>query len=380
MRLAALDGRAARHPGWNEGRIRAQLEARSPPDTPPIHPPTPTPTPTHPHPPTHTHPPTYPHPHPPAQASFVNEAELVFTTLASSGRSVFDRLDHGFDLVLIDEAAQASEAAALVPLRHRARCVVLVGDPQQLPATVLSAAAREGLFQRSLFERLEQCGAQSLMLTVQYRMHPAIRQWPSDFFYEARPRFSRGGVLPAPTIVTPPPPASRDIPKPKTVPISARQHRRCFPRAAQGRLEDSKSVLDRQPEPHYADWPLLPYLVFDVSGAPRPRSGPRLLRPACRVRLSRPGMTELEPRSLRPAFPRSRARGAQRHRVRGERSGGGPGRLPPPEAPRLPPSRRPPRPRRRRVPLPRAARRPPRGAQAGARGGGGGGGGGRRHD
>lgn len=37
----------------------------------------------------------------------MNEAELVFTTLASSGRSVFDRLEHGFDLVLIDEAAQA---------------------------------------------------------------------------------------------------------------------------------------------------------------------------------------------------------------------------------------------------------------------------------
>ena len=40
----------------------------------------------------------------------MDEAELVFTTLASSGRAVFNRLfaeGRRFDLVLIDEAAQA---------------------------------------------------------------------------------------------------------------------------------------------------------------------------------------------------------------------------------------------------------------------------------
>ena len=120
------------------------------------------------------------------EASFVNEAELVFTTLASAGRSVFSRLEHGFDLVLIDEAAQASEVAALVPLRYGAKAAVLVGDPQQLPATVLSAAARAGLYTRSLFERLTQCGASAALLSVQYRMHPAIRSWPSRFFYSSK--------------------------------------------------------------------------------------------------------------------------------------------------------------------------------------------------
>jgi hypothetical protein len=58
--------------------------------------------------------------------------------------------------VLIDEAAQAEEVAALQPLVHGAAGVVLVGDPQQLPATVFSSEAREVQFERSLFERLQQ--------------------------------------------------------------------------------------------------------------------------------------------------------------------------------------------------------------------------------
>ena len=58
-------------------------------------------------------------------------------------------------------ATQASEAAALVALRLGCRRCVLVGDPQQLPATVLSAAAKSALFERSLFQRLRECGAQA---------------------------------------------------------------------------------------------------------------------------------------------------------------------------------------------------------------------------
>ena len=40
------------------------------------------------------------------QVSLVEEAEMVFSTLSSCGRAVFSRLQRGFDLVLIDEAAQ----------------------------------------------------------------------------------------------------------------------------------------------------------------------------------------------------------------------------------------------------------------------------------
>lgn len=48
-------------------------------------------------------------------AAHMSSAEIVFTTLSSTGRRAFER-GARFDLVLIDEAAQASEAATLQPL------------------------------------------------------------------------------------------------------------------------------------------------------------------------------------------------------------------------------------------------------------------------
>lgn len=63
---------------------------------------------------------------------------------------------------------------------------VLVGDPQQLPATIKSAAGKVANLERSLFERLQVGGCPVKMLSVQYRMHPAIRMFPSDYFYGGR--------------------------------------------------------------------------------------------------------------------------------------------------------------------------------------------------
>ncbi|KAH7283286.1 hypothetical protein KP509_35G070300 [Ceratopteris richardii] len=120
------------------------------------------------------------------EASFANEAEIVFTTVSSSGRRLFNHLTHGFDMVVIDEAAQASEAAVLPPLSLGAARCVLIGDPQQLPATVISRAANTLQYSRSLFERFQQGGCPTMLLSVQYRMHPQIRDFPSRYFYQSR--------------------------------------------------------------------------------------------------------------------------------------------------------------------------------------------------
>lgn len=62
-------------------------------------------------------------------ARLMDAAEIVFTTLSSTGRRAFAHTRR-FDLVLIDEAAQASEMATLQPLTLAAgRC-----DPQPLHA------------------------------------------------------------------------------------------------------------------------------------------------------------------------------------------------------------------------------------------------------
>ncbi|KAE9584725.1 putative P-loop containing nucleoside triphosphate hydrolase [Lupinus albus] len=149
------------------------------------------------------------------EASFANEAEVVFTTVSSSGRKLFSRLSHGFDMVVIDEAAQASEMAVLPPLALGAARCVLVGDPQQLPATVISKAAGTLMYSRSLFERFQQAGCPTMLLSVQYRMHPQIRDFPSRYFY-------------------------------------------------QGRLTDSESVVKLHDEVYYKDPLLKPYIFYDI--------------------------------------------------------------------------------------------------------------------
>lgn len=117
------------------------------------------------------------------EASFVDEAEIVFTTLASSGKKCLMGISHGFQTLIVDEAAQATESCALLPLRHGVKHCILVGDPQQLPSTILSKLALNSCYDKSLFERLVDNRVYPTLLSVQYRMHSSIRQFPSNFFY-----------------------------------------------------------------------------------------------------------------------------------------------------------------------------------------------------
>lgn len=61
--------------------------------------------------------------------------------------------------------------------------MIVVGDDQQLPATVMSPLA-EGLgYRRSLLQRLREGGCTVHMLQQQYRMHPDLAAFPSAHFY-----------------------------------------------------------------------------------------------------------------------------------------------------------------------------------------------------
>ncbi len=62
----------------------------------------------------------------------------------------------------------------------------LVGDPLQLPATVISTLAVDAGYERSLFLRLQRAGYPVSVLEVQYRMHPEISSFPSAEFYEGK--------------------------------------------------------------------------------------------------------------------------------------------------------------------------------------------------
>ncbi|KAJ8770865.1 hypothetical protein K2173_021780 [Erythroxylum novogranatense] len=140
----------------------------------------------------------------------LKEAEIIVTTLSGCGGDLFgvcsesmsnckfgNPSEHAlFDVVIIDEAAQALEPATLIPLQllksNGTKCI-MVGDPKQLPATVLSNVASKFLYACSMFERLQRAGHPVTMLTQQYRMHPEICQFPSLHFYEGK--LLNGGQL-----------------------------------------------------------------------------------------------------------------------------------------------------------------------------------------
>ncbi|XP_069595432.1 DNA-binding protein SMUBP-2 [Ranitomeya imitator] len=109
---------------------------------------------------------------------------LATTTGASLDGPLKLLPDNYFDLVVIDECAQALEASCWIALLRAKKCV-LAGDHKQLPPTIIShQAAAKGL-SLSLMERvIEMYGDRVVkMLTVQYRMHDRIMQWASHALY-----------------------------------------------------------------------------------------------------------------------------------------------------------------------------------------------------
>ena len=116
------------------------------------------------------------------QRELIKSADVIVTTCAAAG----DRRLSGmsFGAVLIDEATQATEPELLVPLTRGCKQLVLIGDHCQLGPVVLSQEAKQLGYDRSLFERMVHLGIVPEKLLVQYRMHPALSQWPSGAFYD----------------------------------------------------------------------------------------------------------------------------------------------------------------------------------------------------
>jgi len=125
----------------------------------------------------------------------LRNCNVIITTLSGAGSKAFidavcrdpTRNDSEFDAVIIDEACQASEAETLIPFKFNPITITLVGDPKQLPVLSLSGSSSSklsvNLFERSLFERLQQLDFPSILLRTQYRMHRDIAAFPSKQFY-----------------------------------------------------------------------------------------------------------------------------------------------------------------------------------------------------
>ncbi|KAK8917409.1 Helicase SEN1 [Metarhizium anisopliae] len=121
------------------------------------------------------------------QQEILNSAHVLCATLSGSGHEMFRNLDVEFETVIIDEAAQCVELSALIPLKYGCCKCILVGDPKQLPPTVLSQSAARFGYDQSLFVRMQQNHPKSVhLLDMQYRMHPEISMFPSKEFYEGQ--------------------------------------------------------------------------------------------------------------------------------------------------------------------------------------------------
>lgn len=125
----------------------------------------------------------------------LDSTHIVLTTLGSAGSKTMENVKK-FSVIVIDEAAQSSEPSILPALQLGSSHCVLVGDPQQLPATIFSISGRETKYDRSLFQRLEEGGHEVNMLNVQYRMNPKISSFPRQIFYD-------GTLLDGPNVTQP---------------------------------------------------------------------------------------------------------------------------------------------------------------------------------
>ena len=124
------------------------------------------------------------------ESHLLNYSDIVFATLITCGRESLQAMDP-VDYLLVDEAAQSTEAATLIPMRFQPKKVLLVGDTKQLPATVISGFLDDQPNPRNntnykwsmMWRLIEENQQPSMMLTIQYRMHPHICQWPSEQYY-----------------------------------------------------------------------------------------------------------------------------------------------------------------------------------------------------
>lgn len=151
-----------------------------------------------------------------AQAKVLTEAQIICSTLSGSAHDFLLSMSMKFDQVIIDEACQCVELSAIIPLRYGCKKCIMVGDPNQLPPTVLSQAAASYNYEESLFVRMQRNNPNSVyLLDVQYRMHPEISKFPSSQFYHSR-------------------------------------------------LSDGEGMFEKNDRPWHQDYPLAPYHFFDI--------------------------------------------------------------------------------------------------------------------
>lgn len=111
----------------------------------------------------------------------IDGAQVICATLVGAAHPVLEK--RKFRTAIIDEAAQALEPAAWIPIT-RASKVIMAGDPYQLPPTVKSMEAQRKGFNVSMIEKGIQRMNAATLLRTQYRMNEVIMGFSNQYFYE----------------------------------------------------------------------------------------------------------------------------------------------------------------------------------------------------
>lgn len=143
----------------------------------------------------------------------------VWITTAQTTRAI-PLLPHLFDLVVVDEASQCT-LTNLLPMIYRAKRLVVIGDPQQLPAITVVGSSEErqladefdvrrylleyGHDRRDLFsvarEALPRAAADVIMLDEHYRSDPLIIGFANRYVYQRKLTLRRPPAGPTATAV-----------------------------------------------------------------------------------------------------------------------------------------------------------------------------------
>ena len=115
--------------------------------------------------------------------SILSQAKVIASTLV--GANNYNLKGMRFPAVFIDEAAQALEPAAWIPI-IKSEKVIFAGDHFQLPPTIKSFDAAKNGLEVTLFEKAIKRNKTDVMLQEQYRMHEKIMNFSNNYFYKGQ--------------------------------------------------------------------------------------------------------------------------------------------------------------------------------------------------
>lgn len=116
--------------------------------------------------------------------NLMDQYRVTGVTCAASSFEILQKCT--FSIIIQDESSQCIEPLSMLPIsKFKCQKLIAVGDPQQLPPTLIGTSiSEENSLEKPLFIRLMNAGLNPIILRTQYRCHPNISQISNTLFYQ----------------------------------------------------------------------------------------------------------------------------------------------------------------------------------------------------